>query len=179
MAKATDHKPTAEQWCRDALVARIDTHGSVEDAKRALLADLENGLPYTYRNADGVRVAGDPRFWHELWAEIEPFENRAFIGDPVSSTSDPPYPPSDLPSAMREIKVQCVPVGVARKPGPGLDRELYIATAKDVIDREGCPDQLQVLVQKTLDLVPKGTKRPSQKSSWLANLLSPLWNERR
>jgi hypothetical protein len=104
MGKA-DRKPIAEAWLRDALVARIDTHGSVEDAKRALRAEFEAGLPFTYRNADGVRVAGDPRFWHELWADFEPFENRAFIGDPVSSTSDPPYPPSDLPSEMRAIKV--------------------------------------------------------------------------
>jgi hypothetical protein len=120
MGSKADRKPIAELWYRDAVAARIETHGSEEDAGRALFAELKAGLPYTYLRADGERVVGDPRFWHELFVHIEPSKNRAILYDPIAPLASDP--PSDLPSEMREIKVAVAmpaPEPPGTKPAPG------------------------------------------------------------
>jgi hypothetical protein len=116
MGRKADRKPIAELWYRDAVAARVDTYGSVEDAERALLAELKSGLPYSYRNADGVRVAGDPGFWHELFVTVEPSKNRAVSGNPIVGI-ETPDPPSELRLEMREIKVAVATP--APEPAPG------------------------------------------------------------
>jgi len=126
MAEAAPKSIGDEIWFNDAVMLRIDTWGSAEEAERALVRELKDGVPWSHVLPDGTRVPGDAAFWSELFVQVDRAQNRAYIAaliEPMPPFTTPD--PSAAPTAVFAIKV-------ARAAGVTL---IPTATVVEVVGR--------------------------------------------